>query len=101
MILKLFRCIGAAVCIAGAGPALAAQDEAVLGAYDAYTAGDALRYANYAKDLEGHVLAPWIAYWGLSMRLEDASLADVRLFLDQYRGTYVAEKLRGEWLKVL
>jgi soluble lytic murein transglycosylase len=101
MILKLFRCIGAAVCIAGAGSALAAQDEAVLGAYDAYTAGDALRFANYAKDLEGHALAPWIAYWGLSMRLEDASLADARLFLDQYRGTYVAEKLRGEWLKVL
>lgn len=101
MILKLFRRIAAAVCIAGAAPALAAQDEAVLGAYDAYTAGDALRYANYAKDLEGHALAPWLAYWGLSMRLEDASLADVRLFLDQYRGTYVAEKLRGEWLKVL
>jgi soluble lytic murein transglycosylase len=87
--------------MAGAGSALAAQDEAVLGAYDAYTAGDALRFANYAKDLEGHALAPWIAYWGLSMRLEDASLADARLFLDQYRGTYVAEKLRGEWLKVL
>lgn len=101
MIFKLFRCLGAAVCMAAAAPALAAQDDAVLGAYDAYTAGDALRFANYAKDLEGHALAPWIAYWGLSMRLEDASLADVRQFLGRYRGTYVAEKLRGEWLKVL
>src|SRR2546421_11664451 len=31
-------------------------DEAVLGAYDAYRAGDALKLDRYAKKLEGHPL---------------------------------------------
>jgi soluble lytic murein transglycosylase len=101
MILKRFRLIWAIFCLLGGTATLAAGDQAVLGAYDAYNAGDALRFARYAKDLEGHPLAPWIAYWGLSMRLEDASLAEVREFLERYKGTYVAEQLRGEWLKVL
>src|SRR5574338_433523 len=101
MILKLFRAVWLASALA-ATPALAASsDEAVIGAYGAYTSGDALGFARYAKELEGHPLAPWIAYWGLSMRLEDATLAEVREVLHRYRDTYAAEKLRGEWLKVL
>ncbi len=103
MILKLFRTALMASALA-ASTALAATstaDDAVLGAYNAYTAGDALRFARYAKELDGHPLAPWIAYWGLSMRLEDATLAEVREVLESYRDTYAAERLRGEWLKVL
>ena len=101
MILKLFRSLLALVALGAGAAAAATPDDAVLAAYGAYTAGDALRFARYAKDLDGHPLAPWIAYWGLSMRLEDATLAEVREFLQQHRDTYVAEKLRGEWLKVL
>ena len=101
MILKLFRAVWIASALA-ATPALAAtSDDAVIGAYGAYTSGDPLGFARYAKELEGHRLAPWIAYWGLSMRLEDATLAEVREVLHRYRDTYAAEKLRGEWLKVL
>lgn len=102
MILKRFRLFWAMACLLAAAPVHAADDDrAVLAAYDAYNAGDPLRFARYAKGLEGHALAPWIAYWGLSMRLEDASIAEVREFLERYRDTYVAERLRGEWLKVL
>ena len=101
MILKRFRLVCAAACLLGGAAALAAEDQAVIGAFDAYNAGDALRFARYAKDVEGHPLAPWLAYWGLSMRLEDATLAEVREFLERNRDTYVAERLRGEWLKVL
>lgn len=101
MILKLFRSLLGAAAILASTAAVAASDEAMLGAYDAYTAGDALRFARYAKELEGQTLSPWIAYWGLSMRLEDATSAEVREFLERNRNTYVAEKLRGEWLKVL
>ena len=102
MIRKLFRSLLAIAAMAAGGSALAASDEAVLGAYDAYGAGDALAFARYAKDLEGDaLLAPWLAYWGLSMRLEDAPGAEVREFLGRYRDAYVAERLRGEWLKVL
>jgi soluble lytic murein transglycosylase len=76
-------------------------DEAVLGAYDAYRAGDALKLERYAKKLEGHPLDPWIDYWSLAMRLEDAPSAAVEAFLKEHANTYVAEMLRGDWLKVL
>src|SRR5690606_13712724 len=48
-----------------------------------------------------HVLAPWVAYWRLSLGLPDAQAAEVRQFLKTYENLYVAELLRGEWLKVL
>ena len=76
-------------------------DEAVLGAYDAYRAGDALKLERYAKKLEGHPLDPWIDYWSLTMRLDDAPTAEVQAFLASHANTYVAELLRGDWLKVL
>ena len=80
--------------------ATAGTDDAVLGAYDAYRAGDALRFARHATDLEQHLLAPWLEYWRLAMRLEDASTPDVRAFFAAHRGTYVAELLRGDWLRL-
>jgi soluble lytic murein transglycosylase len=76
-------------------------DDAVLGAYDAYRAGDALKLERYAAKLEGHPLDPWIDYWSLAMRLEDAPAAQAQAFLDSHANTYVAELLRGDWLKVL
>ena len=76
-------------------------DDAVLGAYDAYRAGDALKLERYAKKLEGNPLDPWIDYWSLAMRLEDAPSAEVEAFLKEHANTYVAELLRGDWLKVL
>ena len=76
-------------------------DDAVLGAYDAYRAGDALKLERYAKKLEGHPLDPWIDYWSLAMRLEDAQSTEVQAFFKEHADTYVAELLRGDWLKVL
>ncbi|HYL88665.1 MAG TPA: transglycosylase SLT domain-containing protein [Burkholderiales bacterium] len=76
-------------------------DDAVRGAYDAYQAGDALKLARYAKKLDGHVLTPWIDYWRLALRLQDTPNKDVLAFLEQHANTYVAEMLRGDWLKVL
>src|SRR3954463_1610196 len=104
MILKELRKLGAVV-LFGALPfatqAAAAPDEAVLGAYDAYRAGDALKLARYAKKLEGHVLTPWVDYWRIAMRLEDTPTPEVQAFFKQHADTYVAELLRVDWLKVL
>jgi len=76
-------------------------DQSLLAAFDAYRAGDAIKLSRYAKKLDGHLLAPWIDYWRMALRLEDAQSADVRAFLVAYADAYVAELLRGEWLKVL
>jgi soluble lytic murein transglycosylase len=102
MILKGFRNLAILLTMI-ACPALAANgtDEAVLAAYDAYRAGDAIKLAKLTKKLEGHLLAPWLDYWRLSMRLEDAPGAEVREFLSRNADAYVAERLRGEWLRVL
>lgn len=109
VILKVLRNLAPLLALAAlpgawiASPAIAANgaDEALLVAYDAYRAGDPIKLAKQAKKLEGHVLSPWLEYWRLSMRLEDAPGADVREFLTRNAGAYVAERLRGEWLRVL
>jgi len=81
----------------------AAADEAVLAAFDAFRAGDALKLQKaIALVPRGHVLAPWLEYWRLRLRLEDAALdAEVRDFLSRHERTYLADRLRGEWLREL
>jgi len=107
MILKRFCTISLGFGIAlGAAAASAARtanttDEAVLAAYDAYRAGDAIKLARYAKQLEGHVLQPWLDYWRLALTLDDASVKDVHAFFDKHGNTYAAELLRADWLRVL
>jgi soluble lytic murein transglycosylase len=102
MIFKVFRNLATLLAVISV-PAVAGNsaDEAVLGAYDAYRAGDPIKLARHAKTLDGHLLAPWLDYWPLSMRLEDAPIAEVREFLSRNSDAYVAELLRGEWLRVL
>ena len=78
-----------------------ATDESLLAAYDAYRAGDPIKFAKHAKKLDGHLLEPWLEYWGLSMRLEDASNKEVREFLATHASSYVSERVRGDWLRVL
>src|SRR5260221_1549245 len=104
MILKQFRSISVALSVvlfATAAPALASTDEALLAAFDAYRAGDAIKLAKLAKKLEGHVLEPWIDSWRLGLTLEDASANDVRAFFAKNGNTYPGELLRADWLKVL
>jgi soluble lytic murein transglycosylase len=108
MILKVFRNLAAVLlagvfAAAGAGAKTTQQsvDESLLGAYDAYRAGDPLKLARHAKKLEAHVLEPWLEYWRLSMRLEDMPNREVREFLATHANAYVAERLRSDWLRVL
>jgi soluble lytic murein transglycosylase len=79
----------------------AGQDDDFLAARDTYNAGDAPRLESYAQRLEGHLLHPYVVYWRLSLRLEEASPEEVRAFLAAHRDTPVSDRLRGEWLKVL
>ena len=101
MIVKYFRNVLIALALAAVPAAAVASDDSVLAAYDAYRAGDAIKLSRMAKKLEGHALDPWIDYWRVAMRLEDIATADVHAFLQEHDKTYVAEVLRGDWLKVL
>lgn len=87
--------------LAFAVPAGAGPDDAVLAAHAAYRNGEAGKLARQAPALEGHVLAPWIEYWRLKLRLEEAAPTDVHDFLARHVGSYLADRLRADWLKVL
>jgi soluble lytic murein transglycosylase len=98
------KILGASVALyLAAAPAFAgnSSDDALLGAYDAYRAGDPIKFAKHAQKLKSHLLEPWLEYWRLSLRLEDMPPAEVRAFLSKFERSYVAEMLREEWLKVL
>ena len=104
MIFKVFRNLAAvAVCITAVQATAAKNpaDEALLGAYDAYRAGEPMKFARHAAKIEGHLLEPWLDYWRLSMRLEDANSREVREFFAKHPNDYVAERLRSDWLRVL
>jgi soluble lytic murein transglycosylase len=101
MIFKHFRYLSLLLGLTCGGALAASADDAVLGAFDAYRAGDPMKLAKHAKKLDHHVLSPWVDYWRLALRLDDAQTSDVRAFLSANANGYVAERLRGDWLKVL
>src|SRR3990172_10854500 len=104
MIFRRFLTISALLAVAGAcaaAPKTLSADEAVLKAYDAFRAGDPVKLQKFSGQLGGHVLAPYLEYWRLKLGLEDAAEAHLRAFLGREAGSYLAERLRADWLKAL
>jgi soluble lytic murein transglycosylase len=90
----------AATCITVAAYAQP-TDADFAAARDAYRAGDAVRLERIAPRLAGYLLEPYVAFWRLRLKLDDADPAAVRAFLDRYADLPLAERLRSEWLKAL
>ena len=92
-----------ALTLAFAVPALHAAngDERILAAKDAVQRGDRAKLAKQLEAVRGHELEPYVEYWLLRLRLEEAGADELRDFLARQPGSYLADKLRGEWLKVL
>ena len=77
-------------------------DDLILSARDAARSGNRARLEQLSEQAQGHLLAPYIDYWRLQFELKnDVDPALVRAFLERNQGSYIAEKLRGEWLKQL
>jgi soluble lytic murein transglycosylase len=76
-------------------------EERFLQARDAYKAGERVRLARLAEALGDHELRPWADYWRLRLKLEDGSSDGVFDFLEREKGSYLAEKLRADWLRQL
>ena len=45
-----------------------------------------------------HPLALWVEYWDLSNRLGEARADEVEAFYERWRGSYVEDRLRNDWL---
>ena len=83
-------------------PALASShDDTFLAARDAFRAGDAVKLDRYARSMNGHVLEPYLAYWQLRLRLDEASPAEIRALIERLKDGPTSERLRVDWLKLL
>src|SRR5688572_5421873 len=101
---RRMRALAAAVlALTLAGPAAAqapGSDTLVLQARDAWAKRDRERLAvlKAASVAEAHPLAPWVAYWELNARLAEAQQPELDAFYERWRGSYVEDRLRNDWL---
>lgn len=81
--------------------ASAYTDDRFLLARDAFRAGDAARLERLAPELQGSDLGPYVDYYRLRIHLDQTDPAAIVDFLNRQDKTYLAEKLRGDWLRFL
>jgi soluble lytic murein transglycosylase len=83
-------------------PAMAERGDAeFLIARDAFRNGERVRLGRQLEALQGHPLHAWAEYWALRLRLDEDDASGVADYLRRYPGAYLAEKLRGDWLRVM
>ncbi|MFT4174654.1 MAG: hypothetical protein QM639_18955, partial [Rhodocyclaceae bacterium] len=105
--MRLTLCVLSAIWVALGGQAAHADigDDRILAARDAAGRGDIARLGALVAAPSAHVLEPYVTYWWLAARnarpSEPIPTDDVRVFLVRNEGSWLAEKLRGEWLKRL
>ncbi len=102
--------VARALCAAGFGgvtalcmtvASAATPDDDFLAAREAFRVGDVVRFERAAKSLADYPLEPYIAYWRLRMRLEQATPEDVQALLTRSKDGPVSNSLRADWLKLL
>ncbi len=101
MMLRLFFLLYSLFLLPLAHSAAIGRDEDFLVAREAFRSGDSVRFNAALKRLEGHPMAPYLAYYQLQMRLKDASASEVRNFISSNADTPLSDRLRADWIKVL
>ena len=77
------------------------RDSTYLAARDAFRAGDRARLDRAAGQIGNHELAPYVESYQLRMAMDQGDTPALRGFFDRHDGTYVAEKLRSDWIRWL
>jgi soluble lytic murein transglycosylase len=77
------------------------QDAAVLDMAAAFKKNDNKALTRLLPRAKGSVLEPWAAYWEAKARLADMEQASIDRFAQRYPHTYVADRLRADWLLLL
>jgi soluble lytic murein transglycosylase len=77
------------------------RDGTYLSARDAFRAGDRARLDRAAAQIGSHELAPYVENYQLRMNMEQGDPAALRSFLERNERSYVAEKLRADWIRWL
>ena len=76
-------------------------DSAFLAARDGFRAGNRAKLDRAAEQIGKHALAPYVENYQLRMNMEQGDSAAMRDFLARQEGSYVAEKLRADWIRRL
>ncbi len=76
---------------------------AIVDAREAYRRRDSGKLASLRAQTtaQQHTLASWVDYWDLSHRLLVAQPEEVEAFYTRWRGRYVEDRLRNDWLQEL
>jgi len=78
-----------------------ARDSAFLTARDAFRAGDLNKLERATAQLGNHELSPYVESYRLRMFMERGDAAGLRAFFERHDKSYVAEKLRADWIRWL
>lgn len=97
---------GAPPTLSHASRAALGDDEAFLQAREAAQRNDRAKLEALAPRLAAHPLAPWVEFWQLQLRLRSSEERDgadtaVAAFFARHPNTYLADRLRLEWLNSL
>ncbi len=76
----------------------ATADDAFLALRDAARRNDAAKAAEIAASLGNYPIPSYVDYYRIRARIKDASASEVLGFIDQYRGSAIADRLRNDWL---
>ena len=77
------------------------RDSTYLAARDAFRAGDRARLDRAAGQIGNHELAPYVENYQLRMTMDQGDSTALRGFFERYERSYVAEKLRADWIRWL
>ena len=77
------------------------NDTVFLTARDAFRGGDINKLERAIGQLGNHELAPYAENYRLRMWMDKGDPSNLRDFLQRNEGSYVAEKLRADWVRFL
>ena len=77
------------------------RDLAFLTARDAFRAGDRNKLERATAQLGNHELAPYVESYRLRMWMDQGDASAMRTFFERNEKSYVAEKLRVDWIRWL
>lgn len=90
--------------LAYAGPDLStttAQDDTFLQLRDAVRKQESARIERLAGNLTNYPAPSYVAYYRLKSRIETASEPEILGFIERYKDSAIADRLRNDWLLVL
>ena len=92
--------VGAALSVFG-NAASANHEADFLAAREAFKSGNISRFDTLAARLHGYVLEPFVTYMQLMLHLKDARPEEIEGFIRRNRDSFLADRLRDEWLRML